>query len=289
MRGSPIVLYPDPPHGVATYPPGATFGPRQMREYEFVWLISGDAEYIVDGTKHPAPQGAFVLCKPGTTDEFVWDRRRRTQHGFLHFDVDGKKIGLPPRDRWPVVVPPPNGEMLEPLFRYTLSHIRHGDRIAIAVAVELMLRIFVAGGQRNEAFEIETPPDAVSKAIDHLHQALEADASQPITLDDLAAAACVTPEHLCRLFKRATGRSPMMAVRLARLDRASTLLTRTNFSIGQIAELCGFASQFHFARLFRAGYGCTPSALRQNVRSGKTPPVPLLIAHRRPPEDQKQA
>ena len=32
-------------HGLATYPAGAAFGPRIMRDFEFVWIMEGDVEY----------------------------------------------------------------------------------------------------------------------------------------------------------------------------------------------------------------------------------------------------
>src|SRR5436190_7225761 len=34
--------------GVAVYPPGATFGPRQLEDFEFVWLLQGTAEWRYD-------------------------------------------------------------------------------------------------------------------------------------------------------------------------------------------------------------------------------------------------
>ena len=275
--------------GVATYPPGATFGPRQMGEFEFVWMIAGDAEYRVDSQILAAPQGAFVLCQPGTVDEFTWDRRRRTQHGFIHFQIEDGALGLPPRAGWPVVAAASSGELLEPLFRHALGAQRCGDLEMAARAVEMMLIVFVRGTLRSDAIRIDVPPDPVARVLDYLYRSLDKDAAAAITLEDLSEAACVTPEHLCRTFKRVTGRSPMQVVRLARLDRAAMLLTRTNFAVARIAELCGFASQFHFARRFKAAFGAAPTAVRRDVRNGTTPPLPRLIEHYRPPEDQKRA
>ena len=42
-----------------------------------------------------------------------------------------------------------------------------------------------------------------------------------VSLAELARAACVTPEHLCRVFKAAGQPSPVETVRLVRLDRAA--------------------------------------------------------------------
>src|SRR5437016_3124786 len=73
--------------GVATYPPGASYGPREMRDFEFVWIIEGDAEYFWGEIAVQATEGAIVLCRPGARDFFRWDRKRRTRHGYFHFHI----------------------------------------------------------------------------------------------------------------------------------------------------------------------------------------------------------
>jgi hypothetical protein len=54
--------------GCATYPPGATYGPRRLLDWEFVWLLEGNATYLRAArgieTESPAPQGTLVLCRP---------------------------------------------------------------------------------------------------------------------------------------------------------------------------------------------------------------------------------
>ncbi|NQD94019.1 helix-turn-helix domain-containing protein, partial [Pseudomonas sp. CrR25] len=50
-----------------------------------------------------------------------------------------------------------------------------------------------------------------------------------------------------------------------RLERAANMLansTLLNVSIGEISWLSGFVDQSHFARLFKAAYGLTPSRYR---------------------------
>src|ERR1700752_3800704 len=38
-------------HGLADYPPGATFGPRTLRDYEFVLIVEGDVLWMSDGVE----------------------------------------------------------------------------------------------------------------------------------------------------------------------------------------------------------------------------------------------
>ncbi len=263
--------------GLANYPPGATFGPRRMRDYEFVWIVEGDVEYTVDRQPHAAPAGSIVLCRPGVTDHFRWDPKRRTRHAFFHFHIDRLPRDWPAAKDWPAVATPVAGDVLVPLFQYVLTWAQQADAPTLHRTIELMLHTFVTGRRATHALPEDVAPDPVDRAVAHLHRTLETDPSAPITLDDLSEAACVTPEHLCRVFKRSLDLSPMECVRLARLDRSVVLLSRSNFSIGQIADMCGFASQFHFSRRFREAFGDTPTEVRKRIRTGATPPLPKLL------------
>jgi AraC-like DNA-binding protein len=263
--------------GIATYPPGATFGPRRMRDYEFVWMIQGDAEYRRGSTWVSAPQGSIVLCRPGATDFFRWDAKRHTQHGYFHFQLCSAPTHWPAPEAWPLVRTPQGDEILLPLFRYLLAQIGQGKPQLCRPALELFLMAFVTGESGTAAVPDEALPEAVERATQFLYARLEDDPAAPLTLKDLARAACVTPEHLCRVFKDATGRTPLETARLARLDRAATLLARTNYSVGEISAMCGFTSPFHFSRRFKQSYGVAPRNLRQAIRNGSTPPTPRLL------------
>lgn len=263
--------------GVAMYPPGASFGPRLLRDYEFVWMLEGDAQYERDGTVHDAPQGSLVLCRPGVTDRFVWDRERRTRHAFFHFAVHAAPTRWPAADQWPLVRLMQGEEIVRPLFRHLLAQDGQGDAAQARLTVALALTAFV-GGSIAAGEPARLPwPDAAERAWTFLHAQLEARPEQEITLAEMAAAACVTPAHLCRVFKAATGQSPAEAVRLARLDRAATLLCRSNYAVGEVGVLCGFASPYHFSRLFKAAFGRTPLAVRQAAHDGGALPPPLSL------------
>jgi AraC family transcriptional regulator len=267
--------------GIATYPAGATFGPRTMRDFEFVWMIEGDAEYRWGDQVVAAPRGSLVLCRPGARDFFQWDKDRRTKHAYFHFQIRRSPKAWGPREAWPLVRTGADGDVLRPLFRHLLTWHGKGDEQLERLTMQHMLMAFVTGQYTCDDVPQDILPPAVERALAHVHALFDDDPAASIDLSDLAAAAAVTPEHLCRLFKTATGRSPIETVRLARLDRAAVLLARSNYAIKQIADLCGFASQFHFSRLFTQAFGRSPRKLRQELQTGQTPPTSLLLRSNR--------
>ena len=71
-----------------------------------------------------------------------------------------------------------------------------------------------------------------------------------------------------------------------RLDRATTLLARSNLTITQVAGACGFADPLYFSRRFRAVHGIAPSAYRDNGAAAVPSDLPGLpsLARRLAPE-----
>ncbi len=260
---------------IATYLPGATFGPRHMHDWEFVWLIEGDAQYQWNSVNAPAPEGSIVLCRPGGTDLFRWDPSRRTRHAYFHFDIDSIPGNWPPVATWPFVRQPREGDIMRSLFRYLLTPMKR-QSVPWQLAVMQILAAFVFDDFNSGDVPRESLPPAVDRALRHIQDRLDQDAASAISLAQLAAAAEVTPEHLCRLFRSSTGNSPSATVRMARLDRALVLLARSNYRIGEIAAMCGFESQFHFSRRFSQAFGSSPREMRKKIDAGVTPPVPLL-------------
>jgi AraC family transcriptional regulator, dual regulator of chb operon len=70
------------------------------------------------------------------------------------------------------------------------------------------------------------------------------------------------PEHVCRVTKKALGKTPTDLVNHARLSWAAGQLSLTPRKISTIAFDCGFESAGHFFRIFKNAYGITPRLYR---------------------------
>ena len=253
--------------GVATYPPGASYGPRRMQDWEFVWLMQGDAEYHWGGAVVAAPEGSVVLCRPGATDAFRWDPRRRTRHAFVHFRVEAVPEGWPEWGDWPLVRGAEEDDILRPLFRHLLTWADGGDAGQCRLVLMTMLTAFHTGQRAAGGPARDVWPAAVEAVCAFIAARLDDDPAAALPLSLLAARSNVTPEHLCRLFKTALGHGPAEAVRRARLERAAVLLSRSNYTVGEVAALYGFASPFHFSRAFKRTLGHSPSELRRPIQT----------------------
>jgi AraC-like DNA-binding protein len=84
------------------------------------------------------------------------------------------------------------------------------------------------------------------------------------TTSDIADLLEISPRHLSRLFKIATGRTIHDYLAEMRLRRAISLLTNTDLSLKEISHRLGHSRHSGFTSAFRAATGKTPSEFRRN-------------------------
>ncbi len=258
-------------YGLAVYPSGTTFGPRLLHDFEFVWIIDGDVVYEADGVPHPAPPGTVILSRPGMRDGYIWDAKRTSRHGFFHFTIDRNGAELPPEREWPNTRAMRHDDVLLPLFHHLdwlLTTHPPGWEVLAQGAMRHALVAFLTGSTSCAAEADSALHPTMERAMAYVQRTWSGGHLRPILLVDLARAAGVSRAHLTRLFHAEYKMTPIGALRWLRLDRAASLLARTNLKINDIAERCGFESAFHFSRLFHAAYGHSPKVFRARVAAG---------------------
>ena len=93
--------------------------------------------------------------------------------------------------------------------------------------------------------------------------------SDPITIEDIAAAANLSVSHFSRIFKSEVGETAMSTLAKMRCKKAATLLKETNLPIGEISSFVGYSDNNYFVKVFKKTYGDTPSDYRK--RKPKNP------------------
>ncbi|WP_159886934.1 helix-turn-helix domain-containing protein [Paenibacillus puerhi] len=95
------------------------------------------------------------------------------------------------------------------------------------------------------------------------HDFMSAYSDQPISLADVARAACLSPNHFLRSYKQLFGMSPHQFLTERRLQQAKRLLLQTDMSVTDICLEVGFLSPSTFSGLFSKRFSITPSQFRQ--------------------------
>jgi AraC-like DNA-binding protein/mannose-6-phosphate isomerase-like protein (cupin superfamily) len=101
-----------------------------------------------------------------------------------------------------------------------------------------------------------------------LERFLEQQYARRLTLADLAEAVHVSPKHLCKVMAREQGCSPMQRLMAVRLRHARDLLLTPAMGIAEVAHAVGLPDHRHFARVFKAATGLSPSDYRADSGVG---------------------
>ncbi|MBE9604704.1 helix-turn-helix transcriptional regulator [Acetobacteraceae bacterium H6797] len=150
-------------------------------------------------------------------------------------------------------------EQLARLLMAELDRAAHPSQGLIAEAASLALAAHLL--RVNAARPGEKAPRAKSldaRMVERVTGYMEENIEASLSLNDLARVAEVSRFHFLRLFKRATGTSPMAYLEQARLRRAQEMIRGGALPLAEIALRSGFADQSHFTRRFKNQLGCTP-------------------------------
>ncbi|MBN8216195.1 MAG: helix-turn-helix transcriptional regulator [Spirochaetes bacterium] len=105
---------------------------------------------------------------------------------------------------------------------------------------------------------------------------LERNHAEPLQLSVLAQRFGCSPHHLCRQFKRRTGKTLGDYLRYLRVSRAMNLIMDGAERMGDVGHAVGFNDLNHFARCFRAVTGETPKRFQKRAASGARGPAPSV-------------
>lgn len=109
----------------------------------------------------------------------------------------------------------------------------------------------------KETLQVTSP--TLQLALQWLHRHYDA----PFSLKALAAECSVSPNHLCRLFRRYLGTTPLGYLTRLRLTIARRLLEETPLSVHRVAEFVGYHDLRLFRRHFRRYFQAPPHHFRQ--------------------------
>jgi|SRR5439155_13778369 len=148
----------------------------------------------------------------------------------------------------------------------TLSLIEedYGPRIALAVARELVVYAKRLGRQEQYSDTLQFQIKSISRLSD-LTTWIVSHLNENLSVEALAAKACLCPRHFSRRFKMEFGATPADFVERLRLEEACRRLPGLDNSVDDIGVSVGFKSGDAFRRAFRRRLGVNPNEYRHRV------------------------
>ncbi len=142
---------------------------------------------------------------------------------------------------------------------------RHfGPLLVAAVAREMVVYLRRDGSHRQQSVYLDYRTH-LHPGIHRVQDWLIANPAERATLTDLARLAALSPRHLTRTFRQATGVSVQEFTTRLRLELARDLLHDPRLTVDAVATRCGFGSARQLRRLWKEVHGTSPGQERTRV------------------------
>jgi len=109
--------------------------------------------------------------------------------------------------------------------------------------------------------DTETLPET-SPSILTAQDYIERNFGKNPSLEEIASAAGISREHLCRAFKKHYGINPVQYSNTLRISAAEQLLQNSSLSISEISSRLGFSDIYTFSKSFKKASGLPPGKFR---------------------------
>ncbi len=215
--------------------------------------------------------GAFYLAQAGLLDErrvtTHWAYARALQAGYPKSKVEEDRIFIIDGPVWTSAGMTAGTDLALAMVEKDL-----GGEVARFVAKKLVMFHRRAGGQLQHSvlLDLDAKSDRIQSALAYARNNLHT----PLSVDQLADAANLSPRQFSRAFRAETGRSPAKAVESLRVEVARSMMEQGSLSIDVVARETGFADRDRMRRAFLRAFGQPPQVIRRNSRAGTSNDLP---------------
>lgn len=208
--------------------------------------------------------GAFLLGQIGLLDgrraTTHWAFARQMREDFPNVRVEDDRIFINEGSVWTSAGLTAGLDLAIALIEKDL-----GRDVAGAIARRLVMHHRRAGGQsqHSELLELAPSSDRIQKAVIFARAHL----ANPLTVEELAEIAALSPRQFARAFRAETGQTPAKAVEQIRLEAARLMIEETRHPMDQVARECGFVDIRRMREAFMRQYGQPPQTVRRLAKA----------------------
>ncbi|MEL6618369.1 MAG: helix-turn-helix transcriptional regulator [Pseudomonadota bacterium] len=237
-------------------------------EHLVIWITRGQGRLLLNGTRRGVGTHNAIVVPAGTL--FSLDLGRQPL-GHVALIPDGTDVRLPQQPRQLRLRDVAAISELTILFD-TAQREASQQRPLAQDALDAHVALISVWVRRQIALPDHLPHkmDAAARLSAAFCESVARNHAQAMTMADHARTLGVTPTHLSRACKAATGRTAADLLTERKLYAARVALLETTVPAQDIARHLGFGSAAYFTRFIQQHTGMTPIALRRSARTERT-------------------
>lgn len=232
--------------------------------YEFELCAKGEGYTVINGVKYLRKNGILILAKPG---------QKRYSIGpfecyYIHFNLDPTDPLKANVDLLPDAYEPKDTARIAGIYHNvcdrTFGNTENEDLFikgsVMQITAELNEMIYPFGIKPSAKYERYIDIVTIAKQYIDLNYATK------LSLKTIAERVNLSPNFFRIVFKGIVGMSPHEYLIFVRTKKAQEYLSDTDFSISEIAEVCGFETQSYMNNIFCSKIKTTPYKYRKAHR-----------------------
>ncbi len=270
LKGEMSVLF----SGVGQPVAGHYIGPAVHDYYLIHVVLEGKGMFETLGERHELAAGDAFIVFPDILVTYEADEVQPWKYMWVGFSGDValqslRAIGITPDKGVIRTCPLPELKQLFGSLRLSLE--RSGRAEPGSMEASGWLRLILAEVSRRQKLSetTEQPQPRAYRQIDQALRLIALQYGQQLSIEGIARMLGYHRAHLSRLFKEATGLSPMQYLFKVRMKKAEELLAG-ELTIAQIAASVGYQDPLFFTKQFHKWCGMSPSDYRRSL-SGSGP------------------
>ena len=230
-------------------------------------LVKSDAIFYINGKRNLVKKHSYVLLQPKTPCLYQGAKENYEDDWFFFNMTEEDKTELLERG---IVFDSPvflgsTEEISSLIHQISYNHFS-ADIYHEEIKILLTSVLFLKTAQQAKS-KIIQPPDVLAGKNDRLTYLRTRLFEEPALfsgIDEMAAYMNLSRSGFQHLYSHTFGVSVIHDVIKGRIEKAKSFLSKSNFSITEISNKCGYKSEFHFMRQFKKETGLTPTEFRRS-------------------------
>ena len=246
--------------------PGHHYGPAKRTEFLLHYILDGSGTFTCSNKTYTLHKNDAFLIMPDEITSYCADSE--TPWTYVWIGFNGSKAsdclryaGFSYESR---IQSFPNSEFIKQCIDNILEahQLTYAHDLIRQSNLMLLLSSMIQIHQETHPKQNEENEYPQQVYIEYATDFIERHIHENIKVSDIASFIGIDRSYLTKIFKKMLDLSPQEYLINLRMNKASSLLKTTDYTISQIAEEVGYNSTLSFTKAFKLKYNISPGAYR---------------------------
>lgn len=224
---------------------------------------------VLNGEEIPVTPPSVILYDVGAKQHY-YATQESYMDDYVHFWFDESRsfideLSLPLN----TVIPLPEDKLIPTLMKQMYEEFVSINEYKEDTMEYLFRLVLIKVSEMSEQSKMSKAPDRYDELFQKLRSKIYLDPSKDWHVSECAASQGLSTPYFQKLYKAYFGNTFVQDVVRSRMEYAKHFLLVSNYSVKEIAAMCGYNNETFFMKQFKKNIGLTPSQYREQSKRQK--------------------